>query len=61
MKDIVIAICLVLEAAGSAIAADHDKKPIHIDGRSASAQEKKGLESELQVYFAAHRSVEDDF
>lgn len=59
MKDMVVAACLLLEAAGSAFAAEHQKPHEGIDRAPACSQKKRAVESKFQVYFEAHRAVED--
>lgn len=54
--NILIAICLLAEAAGSAIAADHQKEALRAKTQKPACVHDSGL----QVYFSAHRALEAD-
>ncbi len=59
-KDMKFVAVFLLGMAGSAFAAEHHKLPIGHE-HAVECRKKNGLESKFQVYFEAHRSVEDRF
>ncbi len=59
-KNFIIAVCLLAEAAGSAIAADRQKPVEQVEHKASRVREKCVYESRLRVYFSAHRAISEE-